>query len=249
MIDFTFDAQQAIGKYIYALRDPRDGQIFYVGKGTGDRIIQHKKAAEDESKAVLSAKLSTINEIEKAGHQVDHLILRHGLKTDSEALLAEQAVIDAFAATGHQLTNLVKGHHSEEFGLKSLETFLSSFKNELTPAIDAPVLMFKIQNKWKPEMTLPQIYEATRGHWKIGKQTRLESRYALGIAHGVVRAVFSIDEWQPSVGKGLEGRWHFTGKSSTDLDKLVGTTIKGVFKKGTQTPFLKFPKGYKPPTE
>ena len=24
--------------YVYALRDPRDGKVFYVGKGVGDRI-------------------------------------------------------------------------------------------------------------------------------------------------------------------------------------------------------------------
>lgn len=249
MIDFPFDAQTAIGKYVYALRDPRDGQIFYVGKGTGDRVIQHKKASEDESKAVLSAKLSKIVEIEQAGREVEHLILRHGLATDAEALLAEQAVIDAFAATGHELTNLVKGHHSEALGLKSLETFLSSFKNEPTPAIPESVVMFKIQNKWTPEMGISQVYEATRGHWKIGKGTREDARYALAIAHGVVRAVFRIDDWEACREPDLLGRWHFNGEPAKEMNHLVGTTIKGVFTKGTQSPFLKFPAGYTPPTK
>lgn len=31
--------------YVYVLVDPRDNRIFYVGKGTGNRIYQHAQAA------------------------------------------------------------------------------------------------------------------------------------------------------------------------------------------------------------
>jgi hypothetical protein len=31
--------------YVYRLIDPRNGETFYVGKGQGDRIFQHVKAA------------------------------------------------------------------------------------------------------------------------------------------------------------------------------------------------------------
>lgn len=33
--------KQKLGKYIYALRDPRDRKIFYVGQGSNDRVFAH----------------------------------------------------------------------------------------------------------------------------------------------------------------------------------------------------------------
>ena len=43
-----FDQLQVsrLGKYIYALRDPRDRKIFYVGQGTGNRVFDHFNEAD-----------------------------------------------------------------------------------------------------------------------------------------------------------------------------------------------------------
>lgn len=30
-----------LSKYVYALRDPRDGKIFYIGQGENNRIFDH----------------------------------------------------------------------------------------------------------------------------------------------------------------------------------------------------------------
>ena len=44
----NFDTLQIerLGKYIYALRDPRDKKIFYVGQGTGNRVFDHFNEAD-----------------------------------------------------------------------------------------------------------------------------------------------------------------------------------------------------------
>lgn len=64
--------------YVYALRDPRDGRVFDVGKGIGDRINAYAREAGKDLESER-AKLRTINEIEAAGQRVDLLFLRTGI--------------------------------------------------------------------------------------------------------------------------------------------------------------------------
>ena len=35
--------QQKMGYYVYLYIDPRDGSVFYVGKGKGERALSHLK--------------------------------------------------------------------------------------------------------------------------------------------------------------------------------------------------------------
>ncbi|CDF99459.1 Putative uncharacterized protein [Avibacterium paragallinarum JF4211] len=40
---FSTGVIEKIGYYIYCLVDPRNQNIFYVGKGKGNRVFQHSK--------------------------------------------------------------------------------------------------------------------------------------------------------------------------------------------------------------
>ena len=42
----TSEVADVLNHYVYALRDPRDGQVFYDGKGVGGRIFAHIAAAD-----------------------------------------------------------------------------------------------------------------------------------------------------------------------------------------------------------
>lgn len=56
-----------MGYYVYTLSDPRDGRIFYVGKGKKGRIDQHEK---DAAAGVKSKKCDIIREILASGMHV-----------------------------------------------------------------------------------------------------------------------------------------------------------------------------------
>lgn len=56
----TQGAKHAIW-YVYELIDPRDGSVFYVGKGSGGRMDDHEKQARN---GVCSNKCNKIREIE-----------------------------------------------------------------------------------------------------------------------------------------------------------------------------------------
>ncbi|GAB2815539.1 hypothetical protein GCM10027022_01980 [Alpinimonas psychrophila] len=238
------EVAELLGYYVYALRDPRDGRVFYVGKGVRGRINAHSQEA-GKNPASERAKLHKINDIEASGSRVELLFLRTGITDEATSFMVEQAVIDAFAANHQPLTNLVKGHHAGEHGLATLDAVIARHGALPTPQIAEPLIMVKINRAWLPDMNDQELYEVTRGHWKIRREVRDQAKYALGVAHGVVRGAYSVDSWFPSAQPGEAGRWGFVGEPATELKHVIGTHVRDSFAPGSQNPYRKFLSGYK----
>lgn len=90
--------------YIYALKDPRSSlaQIFYIGKGTGQRAWEHTLRVDHTLKG------QRIAEIHAAGYEVLTTVLADDL-TEFQALKLEAELIGAFGTlkTVGLLTNTV----------------------------------------------------------------------------------------------------------------------------------------------
>jgi hypothetical protein len=90
-------------------------------------------------------------------------------------------------------------------------------------------------------MHIDDIYDITRGWWKIGPK-REQALFALAVADGVVRAVFEIHEWQPRLldddGSPIteNPRWGFDGEPATDQQHLVGLDVRHLFPQGAANP-------------
>ncbi|MBN9613763.1 MAG: hypothetical protein J0H64_09990 [Actinobacteria bacterium] len=245
MVQLPKEVADQVKHYVYALRDPRTQEVFYVGKGVGSRINSHLIEAH-KNPGSERAKLARIHDIEASGLEVDLLFLRTGLPDDETALIVEQSVIDAFGAGKQELTNLVRGHHASSHGLASLTEVVARYRALPCPQIEGPVIMLKIQNEWQPGMNAEDIYEKTRGHWRIAEwvRERMIGGIALGIAHGVVHGAYRIESWFMSEMPWDEGknRWGFNGKDAIELSSIVGTQVRNAFP--NQVMYRRFLDGY-----
>lgn len=252
-LKIPYDTRQVLGYYVYALRDPRNHEVFYIGKGKDERILQHVAESGKNPKSE-KAKLKRIQEIEAKGLSVEHLFLRTGMKSEAEAFAVEQAVIDAFLAnratsTGASaLTNLVAGHEHSAVGLASLETVLARHGKARTPRIERPILVLKLNQKWQPDMNQEALLEVSRGVWGVSKEIRDKAEIALVISFGIVRGVYEIDQsgWEPVLKGEHKGKWIFAGAVTADpaLASLIATDMGKKVK--NQVSFQKFLTGFIP---
>ena len=249
-----FDALAAekIKFYVYALRDPRNNEVFYVGMGQKNRWFDHIK---DANKNINDPKLKLqrIREIEASGHQVDPFIIRSGINKKAHAYDIEAAVIHAYRLIERagipipvDLTNIVDGHHPER-GLASIPAMQSLLNAPQAPEIDAPVGLFKIGVLWYPDMTNEDVRRATLGWWPQSKvkNGKTAAKYAFGVSDGIIRGVYKIDlamwrervegdrDWEDDIGN--KPRWGFPDCShAPEMSHYLNTSVKHLFKKGDQ---------------
>jgi len=237
---------ERLGWYVYALRDPRSKQIFYIGKGMGNRVFAHAQAtAADEF--TTSEKIETIRSIISAKLEVEAFIVQHGIPSEVQAYAIECALLDFsnFVLPGATIKNLVAGHHSGKFGLMSTEAVMSLYDPPKAPQITEPTLLIRIPQLWTPRMVAEDLYEATRGWWKIGPR-REKAKYVFSVNRGVIRGVYRVNTngWrQRRQGDrdylhdaDKKSRWGFDGVPATEMSEFLNTSVRHLYKAGEASP-------------
>ena len=225
--------------YVYRLVDPRTLQTFYVGKGCGDRALQHVKDARsligtrkgpesltDEIEDEFSLKIKIIADIIAAGKEVIIVIHRRGL-TEKEAFEVEAALIDAYSG----LANIQNGHFSER-GAITLEDLCQSVNTAEYEEPDEKYIIIKTT----PDFINARgsLYEATRKVWRADLKRAKRYKYVLAVVYGIVREVYEAKEWYQ-----VGDRIAFRGEPTTALASLKGKRIPAKYRaKGAAYPFL-----------
>lgn len=229
--EFPKSVIEKLGYYVYLLINPTTNNVFYVGKGTGNRIFNHINDAI--SSPLKSDKLDIIRSIHSQGKQVKLSIIRHGL-TEKEAFEVEAALID-FIDIG-ELANIVSGHHSYDHGLMSITDVIAQY-NAPHIVISEPAILVTVNRLFRRNMNDDEIYEITRGNWVVGER-RNKAKYAFCISYGIVRQVYMIQEWFPikarSEGSKTQDRWRFNGFVAKDLQHYIGGCVEKYI--GAQNP-------------
>lgn len=118
------EAYPPAGFYVYALIDPGDDTVFYIGKGIGGRVLKHE---ERTRRGVIqnAAKVKRIQEIYSRGQTVVRRIL---FVADAEevALAVESDVIHKLADAG--LTNIIGGNMTQHAAVKA---FSKTFRKQV----------------------------------------------------------------------------------------------------------------------
>ena len=209
---FTSRVAERLEYYVYRLIDPRNGETFYVGKGRGDRVFQHARAAANVDYDNIGDKLKRIREIMIAGFEVGHIIHRHGMD-EKTALEVEAALIDAYPATANKVAG-----HSAERGVMHADEVIQQYARRETK-FHHKVVMVNVN--WSATES-ESLYEAARFAWVLSPASAERAEYVLAMQRGIVIGVFIADEWLPATpenfpGKGSEAdskRYGFIGREA-----------------------------------
>ena len=227
---FSTAAIEQLGYYVYFLKDPKTGKVFYVGKGTGNRIFNHLEWGIDIDGK--TEKLEKIREIINSGQKVQHFILRHGL-TEETAFEIEASLIDFIGK--ENLLNIQGGHYSNDYGLKTTEEISAMYEAEELATAE-PIMLINLNKEYRRDMTESELYKATQKRWVVGRR-REKAKYAVATYRGLTREVYQIKEWYPAPKDG-KTRWGFNGVTANNhvRDKLRYKSIASFFRKGAANP-------------
>ncbi|WP_433703401.1 GIY-YIG nuclease family protein [Prescottella equi] len=237
-----------LGLYVYALRDPRDRSIFYVGAGRGNKIYSHDwdalgEAGTLDSEAVgdpdrdeaRAAWIQRIRDIYAAGHSVDHIVLRHRIETAhdaaAEAREAVHVVTDALRllerrSTRPVLTNLAGEPADLERRAMSVEELAVQYSALPAPELPVPGALVRVPAAADPSLSAEDVYEAARGPWRAGAAARnVADLPVIVFADNIVRAVYRARSWN-QVGAVADQQFRFNGERDVELESaLVGTRV------------------------
>ncbi|MBZ5697791.1 MAG: hypothetical protein LAN18_04520 [Acidobacteriia bacterium] len=231
ILKFAPEMTKILKSYVYVYVDPRNSESFYVGRGKGNRSFAHLNERNKMKK------VARITAIRKSGCEPRIDILRYGM-TNDEASLVEAAAIDLVGFS--KLTNAVRGNHRGTFGRISSKDLITMLTAK--PAkIEHEAILIIINRLYRSEMTAEELYEATRGVWKIGPK-RDKAELAMAVYQGIVREVYRIRRWLPagslryktrdSRGFKSSGRWEFQGLVAHDVrDGYVGFSVRRILGK------------------
>lgn len=236
--------------YVYIYSHPITDEIFYIGKGKGNRVFSHL----EEQK--ISHKVQYLNQLKDKGLKPKIEILIHGLEDEEVALKVESSVIDLIGIKN--LTNIQSGYKSATYGRMTIDQINAIYdKQKITKnEIVEPIILIRINQAFRYSMTEIELYDYTRGRWKLNPNRAKNAKYGFAVYKGVVQEVYEILDWHEAgttdsirldkektgldTIESFKGRFEFTGHIAPKeiRDKYKFKSVEHYFKQGSSNPIM-----------
>tara|TARA_B110000908_G_C10111845_1_gene383439 strand:+ start:103 stop:909 length:807 start_codon:yes stop_codon:yes gene_type:complete len=207
-----FDDLQKIklGKYVYALKDPIENVVFYVGQGRNDRLFDHFNEAEKcDKNTKKSDKVEKILSIWKKNYDCDWFIIAHDLQNDKVMDIVESAIYDVSMKNSISLLNTNSPPKSTMLLKDEIDEFSAEIVNPKIPIKN--VFVFSI---YKALEKGGDAYSSTRSSWRVTEDNRnLNLSFGIGIRNNISKGSYTIDHW-----KNKENKFEFFSKEHPDCN-------------------------------
>ena len=172
-------------------------------------------------------------------------ILIHGIEDEETALRVEAAIIDLIGI--NKLTNRQSGWKSATFGRMTLKQIISTYSKQEVQ-ITEPSILIRINQKFRYSMSEIELYDFTRGQWKVNVEKANNAKFAFAIYEGIIQEVYSVLFWLKA-GKtlntrnekeALKDRFEFIGNIAEPeiRNKYKYKSVEDYFKKGNANPIM-----------
>lgn len=244
-IEFSSKTIGNLKYYVYVYSDPDTHHPFYVGKGKGNRAFDHLKQLGE------SSKINKIKEIQSRGKQPLIEILIHGVD-EEVALKVEAAAIDLIGI--ENLTNEQRGHHTSTYGKIEAGTLEARYSCEelKSEEITDDLIMIRINQLYRNDMKPYELYDITRGCWRVNKEKAKKAKYALAVYDGMILEAYTIVDWfcagevmwatREEDMELVKERFEFVGNIAPDKirERYVNKSVASLFSRGNQNPIRYF---------
>lgn len=212
--------------YVYALIDPSDDTIFYIGKGCNGRVYDHiaeaKRELERNPDNLKSEKIKRIIKILDSTNEVELVFLRTGL-TENEAYEVEGMMIDFLKWKDYgfvknaDVKNIQNGHNNDVNGIKNiLGSKILSVKDDMKINEKEKIMAISINNSYFSRGG--DVYQSVRYCWHVVPSRAKKAEYILAVLYGVVVGVYEKAIWQKAKNRpqGEPDRYEFDAVEVVD---------------------------------
>ena len=113
-----------------------------------------------------------------------------------------------------------------------------------------PTIVIRVNRLYRPGMTPKDLYEVTRGNWRVNYNVVKRAKFALSVARQTVQEVYRIEGWETPAGVRIAddscdfsfGRIRFVGNQADAAvrDEFIGKSTTHLFRQGDAYPVRYF---------